>query len=140
MNDRWQHLRDSIPRLSSLRKCATEPTGCPAQQRLLAASLAGIWLLVAVPSDDQRLPEATARVQQPENAGVRYRVDINQATWAEWTPLVGIGETLARRITKHRTAYGRFETIAALRRVPGIGLRTIERLRPWLVVHPTPRP
>jgi competence ComEA-like helix-hairpin-helix protein len=140
LNHRWQHLRDSIPRLSSLRRGATEHTCCPAQQRLLAASLAGIWLLVAVPSDDQRLPDATSQAQQPENAGVGYQVDINQATWAEWTPLVGIGETLARRITKHRTQNGRFETIAALRRVPGIGLRTIERLRPWLVVHPTPRP
>ncbi|MEO1997115.1 MAG: helix-hairpin-helix domain-containing protein, partial [Planctomycetaceae bacterium] len=132
--------RDSGLRLSCLWNCATGQTCCPAQQRLLAASLAGTLVLLVVSTDDQRLQDATAQTHRPGIPGLRYQIDINQAKWVEWTPLTGIGEKLARRITRNRTQHGRFETIASLRRVPGIGLRTIERLRPWLVVNPTPKP
>ena len=70
---------------------------------------------------------------------VSYRIDINRATWIEWTPMDGVGETLARRITANRRRNGRFVTVDDLRRVKGIGPRTIDRLRPWLIVGPDNR-
>jgi competence protein ComEA len=63
-----------------------------------------------------------------------FQFDINDATWVEWAQLPGIGETLAHRIVVDREQNGRFETIEALKRVKGIGPKTVEKLRPWLRV------
>lgn len=63
-----------------------------------------------------------------------YRIDVNTATWVEWIQLPGIGEMLARRIIADREQNGPFETVEDLRRVKGIGPKTIENLRPYLRV------
>jgi competence ComEA-like helix-hairpin-helix protein len=63
-----------------------------------------------------------------------YQLDINQAEWIEWTLLEGIGEKLAQRIVAYRTENGSFATVEDLRKVPGIGPKTLERIRPWLTV------
>jgi competence protein ComEA len=63
---------------------------------------------------------------------IPYTVDLNQADWVEFTVLPGIGETLAKRIVETRTAQGSFRDVEELARVPGIGPRTVERLRPYL--------
>jgi competence protein ComEA len=62
-----------------------------------------------------------------------FRVDINAADWPELTQLPGIGETLARRIVETRAARGRFLNHQDLRRVRGIGPKTLERIRPYLL-------
>jgi competence protein ComEA len=66
----------------------------------------------------------------------RYRVDINVAEWPELAELPDIGETLARRIVESRAAEGRFVDHNDLLRVNGIGPRTLERLRPYLLPMP----
>jgi competence protein ComEA len=63
-----------------------------------------------------------------------YRLDINSATWVEWGQLDGIGDSLARRIVADRDANGPFASIDELRRVKGIGPKTLEKIRPWLTV------
>lgn len=63
---------------------------------------------------------------------VRFQVDLNTAEWPELSQLPGIGETLARRIVESREAKGPFSTPDDLRRVRGIGRKTLERLRPYL--------
>jgi len=75
-------------------------------------------------------------IERLESRRYSYRVDINSATWIEWMQLDGIGETLARRITEDRDANGPFSSIEDLRRVKGIGPRTLESIRPWLVPPP----
>lgn len=65
-----------------------------------------------------------------------YRVDINQAKWPELLQLPGLGETLARRIVSDRLQQGPFESVEELDRVNGIGPRTMERLRPYLIPIP----
>ena len=60
-------------------------------------------------------------------------VDINRASAAELASLPGIGEAKAQAIIEHRTAEP-FEAIDDLKRVPGIGERTFETLRPSITV------
>jgi competence ComEA-like helix-hairpin-helix protein len=65
-----------------------------------------------------------------------YQLDINRANWIEWTLLEGIGEKMAKRIVAYRDEHGPFVTVDALSDVPGIGPKTLERMRPWLVATP----
>ena len=67
---------------------------------------------------------------QPRTAA--FRVDINRADWPEFAQLPGIGETLGRRIVDSRQADGPFIDHDDLRRVRGIGPKTVERLRQYL--------
>lgn len=65
-----------------------------------------------------------------------FQVDINQAPWPELAQLPGIGETLAKRIVASRETEGPFVDHGDLRRVRGIGPRTLEQLRPYLLPMP----
>ncbi|HEV3025129.1 MAG TPA: helix-hairpin-helix domain-containing protein [Pirellulales bacterium] len=61
-----------------------------------------------------------------------FLVDLNAARWAELAQLPGIGEGLARRIVESRERDGPFVDQDDLRRVRGIGPKTMEQLRPYL--------
>jgi competence protein ComEA len=63
-----------------------------------------------------------------------YRIDVNTATWVEFVQLDGIGEALAERIIADREANGPFRSVEDLRRVKGIGPKTIARIRKYLTV------
>ena len=69
-----------------------------------------------------------------------YRIDVNSATWVEWAQLDGIGDVLARRIVEDRKRNGRFDTVDSLTRVKGIGPKTLDRIRPWLITEPAMGP
>ena len=73
-------------------------------------------------------------IEQIQPRQYDYRIDINSAEWIEWVQMQGIGETLATRIIEDREQNGPFESIDDLRRVKGIGPKTIEKLRPWISV------
>jgi competence protein ComEA len=66
----------------------------------------------------------------------RFQVDINAADWPELAQMPGIGETLARRIVESRTKVGRFGDQEDLLRVNGIGPRTLDRMKPYLLPMP----
>lgn len=57
-------------------------------------------------------------------------LDLNRATVEDLDRLPGIGPVLARRIVEHRERHGAFHSIEELLGVPGIGARSLERLRP----------
>lgn len=59
-------------------------------------------------------------------------VDLNRATVADLDRLPGIGPVLARRIVEHRATHGAFRTVDELLGVPGIGERSLARLRPFV--------
>jgi competence protein ComEA len=63
-----------------------------------------------------------------------FRVDVNHAGWVEWLQLEGIGQSLAHRIVADRELNGPFSSINDLSRVPGIGPKTLDRIRPWLKI------
>lgn len=62
----------------------------------------------------------------------RFIVDINRADWPELAQLPGIGRTLAQRIVASRDEQGPFVDHDELRRVRGIGPKTLEKMRPYL--------
>lgn len=61
-------------------------------------------------------------------------LDLNRATRADLLLLPGIGEQMAERIETHRDKHGPFASLDELRKVPGIGPATLDRLRPWLAI------
>jgi len=73
-------------------------------------------------------------IEQLQPREYDYRIDINSAGWIEWVQMERIGETLATRIIEDREQNGPFENIDDLKRVKGIGPKTVEKLRPWLKV------
>jgi competence protein ComEA len=75
-------------------------------------------------------------IDRAEPLTARYLVDINAAEWPELAELPEIGETLARRIVESRQAAGPFGDHDDLLRVQGVGPRTLETLRPYLLPMP----
>lgn len=66
----------------------------------------------------------------------RFQVDINKAAWPELAELPDVGETMARRIVEWRETQGPFGDHDELRRIRGIGPRTLEKLKPFLLPMP----
>ena len=61
-------------------------------------------------------------------------ININHANQTELQKLPGIGPKLSQRILDER-AKARFKSIDDLRRVPGIGAKTLEKLRPYVTIE-----
>ena len=62
------------------------------------------------------------------------RININKASMEELMTLKGIGESKAKRILAFRKKHGSFKRIKDLRRVKGIGRKTVLKLRPFLAL------
>jgi competence protein ComEA len=75
-------------------------------------------------------------IDRAEPLVARFQVDVNAADWPELSQVPAIGETLARRIVESRSAGGRFVDHEDLLRVNGIGPRTLERMKPFLLPMP----
>ena len=63
----------------------------------------------------------------------RFQIDINTADWSELVVLPDIGPAIAQRIIDDRAAGGPFQSPDDLLRVRGIGPKTLEGLRPYLL-------
>lgn len=63
-------------------------------------------------------------------------LDLNTASATELERLPRVGPALAGRIVAHREANGAFGSVDELRRVKGIGAKTLEVLRPHVRVAP----
>lgn len=61
-------------------------------------------------------------------------IDINRASQDELDKLPGIGSVLAGRIIEYRKENGRFSTIEELKSVDGIGEKTFEKVRDYVIV------
>lgn len=75
-------------------------------------------------------------IEHAEPTHVAFQVDINSADWPELTLLPEVGEQLAKRIVEWRAEHGSFGDLNQLRRVRGIGPKTFERVKPYLVPIP----
>lgn len=81
--------------------------------------------------------DSTRRTQDdpPEIAEPpRARLNLNRASRAELELVPGIGPSRARSIDDYRRAHGPFAAIDELRKVSGIGPKTLDKVRPWLFV------
>ncbi len=78
------------------------------------------------------------RPLRPREPGPRETapVSLNAATYEEWLAVPGITPRLARAIVAHRSANGPFRTVDDLEAVPGIGPKTLEKLKPYLQPPP----
>lgn len=95
------------------------------------------WVTVGdSPPEVERLERKPAKPPAPARGG-KLRpgdppVDVNAADEAELQRLPGVGPTLARRIVDVRGT-DRFKSVEDLRKVKGIGVKTLENLRPYVV-------
>ncbi|MBL4697269.1 MAG: helix-hairpin-helix domain-containing protein [Phycisphaerales bacterium] len=80
----------------------------------------------------------TARSIDQGSLSVVRRIDINSADVAMLDLLPGIGPALASRILKDREENGVYRTIDELKRVRGIGPKTVEKLRSLVIVNDSP--
>jgi len=77
-------------------------------------------------------PRVSAR---PTDLAVAAPVDLNTGDRAELLQVPGIGPGMAERIVGHRQAHGPFASVEELQAVPGVGDKTLDKLRPFLTVH-----
>ncbi len=93
--------------------------------------LVGVGLLVAVVwwSMAGGFGDGLADLDRDLARRARFTVDLNAADWPELAQLPGVGQTLARRIVESRHTDGPFRAPDDLRRVRGIGPKTLEGLR-----------
>jgi competence ComEA-like helix-hairpin-helix protein len=78
---------------------------------------------------------APERSSPPKPATIAAKININTAAAAELELLPGVGPAIAERIIAEREKGGGFRRVEDLGRVRGIGPKTIEHLRPHVVVE-----
>jgi competence ComEA-like helix-hairpin-helix protein len=86
--------------------------------------------------DTEQIPEQPTPVQTLQAPVVKpaaTRLDVNTASFAELQALPRIGPTLALRIIEERRRRA-FTSVDDLRRVHGIGVKTLEQVRPYVTV------
>ena len=72
-------------------------------------------------------------IDRAEPIATAFQLDVNAADWPELAVLPNIGESLAKRIVEDRALHGPFREVAELRRVRGIGPKTLEGMKPYLL-------
>jgi competence protein ComEA len=106
----------------------------PRSAQLVTAFLLGIAATLLTVRVMGSLRSGSRPTELQRGQALTYRIDLNRATRAELLQLPGVGESLAGRIEERRQQrpFGRVEELIE---VPGIGVTTLERLRPWVCVH-----
>lgn len=115
------------------------------QQALLSLTVAllvgsmvavGDWLRPAVSENFRVIPRA---VEPPPPLEVTIErqgpISLNSATAVELIELPGVGTKTAALIVDFRGKHGPFERVGQLLQIKGIGLRTLEKLRPLLKIE-----
>lgn len=87
----------------------------------------------ASPSGRDSTPSTAAPEPSPSASDNKQDtlVNINTADEAQLQEIKGIGPVTAARIVEYRTQHGAFASLDDLVNVPGIGMKTVEKLRPW---------
>jgi competence protein ComEA len=102
-------------------------------QAVAAAFIVLSLILIAVWCGYQSyLGGRTIDIERAESIAIDFKIDVNQAQWPELALMPNIGEQLAKRIVADRTERGPFKELEELRRVRGIGPKTLESMKPFL--------
>ena len=92
-------------------------------------------MLVIVLAGATAAPVAAAPPTAPKAGASEARpVDINTADSAALESVPGIGKSLSQRILSFREKNGPFQSVDDLLKVQGIGEKSIQKLRPYLMV------
>ncbi len=102
--------------------------------RYLRSPTAAASQLTSAQPASVQLPAAQPTTSRP-TAAPQFMVDINRAPQHELEALPEVGPGLAMRIVDSRQGQGPFRHIDDLLRVRGFGPRTLEQLRPMLLVR-----
>ncbi|ELA03587.1 competence protein comEA [Enterococcus faecalis OG1X] len=82
------------------------------------------------------MPQSLETLQEsaPAQQNQEEKINLNTATEAELQTISGIGAKKAQEIIRFRDEQGPFKTVEELKNVPGIGEKTVERLKDMLTV------
>ncbi|MBX3184052.1 MAG: helix-hairpin-helix domain-containing protein [Polyangiaceae bacterium] len=78
--------------------------------------------------------------ERPPGVTPDGKVILNTATAEDFVKLPGVGPSRAEAIIKLRTRLKRFRKVSDLLRVRGIGVRSLKRIQPLVVLDPPPPP
>ncbi len=115
----------------------------PRQEIALAALLAVALLICGIilfplprtPPLPQPIPLVGAQIITPVFIAPQPAlVNVNSASVDDLITLPGIGPVLAARIIAFRTEFGPFTSVEDLRRVHGIGVKLLEKIRDQIVL------
>jgi len=108
----------------------------------LVAVLTCVALSRATPVPAEVVARAAAPVRSPEASALRdgLSLDPNLATAGDFDLLPGVGPSLAARIIENRREKGPFLKLDDLRRVRGIGQKTLQKLAPFMRFGPRSSP
>lgn len=88
-----------------------------------------------VENDNAPKVSVKAAPRAPKNVPPSSPLDLNRATAIELDTLPDIGPAKAARIIEYRSQNGAFKSVEDLVEVEGIGAKTLEKLRPYVVVR-----
>jgi competence protein ComEA len=133
----WERKRGGENRADSFQPLSPATRPLTARQEAVLAvwflfGLAGIWIWCG---GNVWHPRGMVDWEKTSHGPLSFQVDVNEATWAELTLLPRVGETIARRIVESREREGLFRRSDDLLRIHGIGVKTLERMRPLLLVR-----
>ena len=109
--------------------------------RELLVLAVGIGLLLAAIGLAQvlqasRTSASVAVTQGGDSLPMPTRLNVNTAAGYELEMLPGIGPKTAEAIVQYREEHGPFASLGALAEVPGIGEKTIQKIRPHAMCAP----
>lgn len=116
---------------------ATETSPTQSHRESAFSSIPGAWcvLLICLTAwvglNDISVsnPETASMIAKPV-----FVIDLNSASVAELAALPEVGDSLASRIVEYRQAHGPYLQIEELTEVRGVGVQTLEQLRPMLTL------
>jgi competence ComEA-like helix-hairpin-helix protein len=100
----------------------------PPSIRLTQVFLAVLLLLVLMPWALRQSPDV------PTGVDISYQINVNTASSGELCALPGVGRSTAERIVAMRNHLGGFKRPEDLSKVPGLGIKTYERLSSYVTV------
>lgn len=74
--------------------------------------------------------EKSSLIAQGE--AVNPKLNINSAAPEELEELDGIGEIIAQNIVNYRESHGKFSSISELKKVEGVGDKTLDKIEPYI--------
>jgi len=98
-----------------------------------SAAAAALAIVLALASPPGAVSAAEASAAAEGSASRVETVDINAATAEQLQAVPGLGPALAQRIVEFRDKNGPFGSVDELLKVRGIGEKTLERFREYLV-------